>query len=190
MLRLSNAKKHFTLIELLVVISIISLLISILLPALSNARKAAQNTQCMSQLRQIGLAMHAYLMDNKYVFFTRNSSNNYDPIGRQLKIYTNNSTAIHRCVVTGNKNTNGDGYDAKNSYGFNDRFRYKNAELTIQDKTRRIIFADTSTSACFDWASPSDRHIDYRHNGGTANTLIYDGHVTNHPQIPNDSVNF
>lgn len=54
----------FTLIELLVVISIISLLISILLPALGAARKQAQITQCLAQIRQLGIASFAYESDN------------------------------------------------------------------------------------------------------------------------------
>lgn len=57
--------KVFTLIELLVVISIISLLISILLPALGNARKAARNTICLTGMRQIGLAISVYGADNR-----------------------------------------------------------------------------------------------------------------------------
>ena len=56
--------KPFTLIELLVVISIISLLISILLPALGNARKAARNAVCLTGIRQIGLAISMYGADN------------------------------------------------------------------------------------------------------------------------------
>ena len=46
------------------VISIIALLISILLPVLSNSREAARTIQCGSQLRQVGLSVHAYATDN------------------------------------------------------------------------------------------------------------------------------
>ncbi|MFG0247452.1 MAG: prepilin-type N-terminal cleavage/methylation domain-containing protein [Phycisphaeraceae bacterium JB051] len=60
----SQTRKAFTLIELLVVISIVSLLIAVLLPALAGARKAARNTLCCSQLRQNGLASVAYSQDN------------------------------------------------------------------------------------------------------------------------------
>jgi len=60
----------FTLIELLVVISIISLLIAILLPALSQARAAGQRISCGSNLRQIGVTMRAYLSDYNHYFPT------------------------------------------------------------------------------------------------------------------------
>ncbi|MFG0248582.1 MAG: type II secretion system protein [Phycisphaeraceae bacterium JB051] len=53
----------FTLIELLVVISIISLLIAILLPALSNARKAARAVICMNNLRSASIAFNLYAED-------------------------------------------------------------------------------------------------------------------------------
>ncbi|MHB9036721.1 MAG: type II secretion system protein [Armatimonadota bacterium] len=58
-----KGRKGFTLIELLVVIAIIAILAAILFPVFAKARRAAQASNCQSNLKQIGLAIKSYLSD-------------------------------------------------------------------------------------------------------------------------------
>jgi len=83
MTRRSHPIRGFTLVELLVVIAIIALLIALLLPSLAGARQAAQRAACLSNLRQLGLAVTLYTHDHRGVYPAR-----ADPVSASPRIMT------------------------------------------------------------------------------------------------------
>jgi prepilin-type N-terminal cleavage/methylation domain-containing protein/prepilin-type processing-associated H-X9-DG protein len=93
----TNQRHAFTLIELLVVISIISLLIAILLPALASAREAANTTVCSTHLRQVNLGSEMYCNDYRE-FYHRNASKILPDGWAQTTIRWDDSFVIGRYV--------------------------------------------------------------------------------------------
>ena len=137
-------KVRLTLIELLVVIAIIAILAAMLLPALSSARESARSSNCLSNLKQLGLAMTAYVGDSRDYFplYISATGNSYGSM-----------TTWVTCLVDGGHLESRDTFFCP-SFQTADAFsNYKSGSS----------FADKITSGTYNWVSYS-RFVSYGYN--------------------------
>lgn len=85
--RLHSVRKAFTLIELLVVMAIISILASIMFPAFASAKDTAKSIVCVSNMKQIGMAINMYLSDYDDQWFGAYMEDQTDPNFPQIPWY-------------------------------------------------------------------------------------------------------
>ena len=85
----SRSGPAFTLIELLVVMAIVALLAAVLLPVISKAKEQGRATACLSNLRQVGLALQMYTQDN----------NNRLPVMQDAPVVTNSVATTNLATI-------------------------------------------------------------------------------------------
>lgn len=124
-------KKGFTLIELITVISIITILMSISMPAFTRVKNAGRRTVCASNLRQAGMAMRMYLDENRDIMppASRYPSIEAEPEKRMIGYYLDKHLQGERGILlcpgdTGKKVFSREGA----SYQYNDRLALQNID--------------------------------------------------------------
>lgn len=191
-------RRGFTLIELLVVIAIIAILAAILFPVFARAREAARTTQCVSNMRNIGMAMAMYAQDNDEIHVAplkgapgSDSLNNNPTWDRLIQPYIKNqgilacpSDAYSRTVNTVFGRTKRSftmpGYLGWEWNNNNRQFDVPLAKIEYPAATVSLFERDNcyGDTEGWNWCSVGDgsNEFAYRHNS-RANVLYADGHV-------------
>ncbi|MCM8532961.1 MAG: type II secretion system GspH family protein [Lentisphaeraceae bacterium] len=189
-------KKHFTLVELLVVVAIIAILFSLLLPSLRQARFIAQTTVCLSNNKQIGIALIAYSSKNNgrypYGAMSIGNSTTWDDLisgydGREIVIdmpssesfKDETSAPLYLCPLS--ENQTDEEYNMR-SYSINGGFNRNAGDLGIAGYNYSVILAQIPIASETLQVVERDQSINYLSNQSCAITW-YNRHYNDHDSI-------
>ena len=178
-MKIPKFSKGFTLIELLVVIAIIGILAGILLPVLSRARESARKTQCMSNVKQIGMGLIMYANENSEAFPSDSAYSAGSPAMRGLNLLFDTYVSdkrVFNCpsdttVTNANQDTSMGTAASSTTEAFDSNecsYGYDRAHSQADD-------ADVALAAD---RPPSDTTLSSdNHNARGQNVVYVDGHV-------------
>jgi prepilin-type N-terminal cleavage/methylation domain-containing protein/prepilin-type processing-associated H-X9-DG protein len=165
MVMLNSKRNGFTLIELLVVVAIISVLVALLLPALTQARESSRMVVCLSNLRQLGMAAGFYAENEVDIYYP--DLTGYLDWTKYYNPYLKTGVSCPTAILQG----------TKTSYGMND-FKwglvFSRLKTSIANPDGLMMFADSCNCLALNpWGTGE---IDWRHKM-KAMMCFLDGHV-------------